>query len=155
MNKPVLQKDFSTRHDLIAAVCASSSFPFFASNWPCTLDTSRRIPRFLVDGWFAVPRNRAGCPDLAQAGVPVDRTITVSVFPKEMIGLTASDVRDCISPSIEDENTVWNLIQLATKPSSRRELTNAYESGWKDAEDWWHADQQQRTDANTATVAVA
>jgi hypothetical protein len=142
-NRPVLQSRFEDRQDLINAVCHSSTFPFFASNWPVAVCTAKKFPRVVIDGWFNVPRDRAGCPDFAHAGVEVDRTITVSVFPKELIGLKASADEDCISPPVESENHLWDLLRIATESSSREDLTTIYESGWKDAEDWFHADQKR------------
>jgi hypothetical protein len=135
-NRPVLQTVFEDRHDLVNAVCHSSMFPFFATNWPCALDTSKRIPRLVMDGYFTVARDRFGCPDFSMAGVDVDRTVTISVFPQETIGLNASLPEDCISPAMENGDQLQRLFQLATESSSRQELTAVYESGWADAERW-------------------
>jgi hypothetical protein len=169
----MLEYDFATPNDLIQAVCYSSTFPFFATNWPVALDTSflsssnnnnketpknrrRRLPRILVDGYFSVPRNRFGCPDLHTMAPPdrigdMERTITISVFPQAIIGLNASHPEDCISPLIEDEGDegkvqeqqMAGLLRLATQASSREELTQVYESGWYDAERWCRQQQLQ------------
>lgn len=136
--KDVLQTEFEDKEDLIRAICFSSMFPFFSSNFPFELDYSGNFPRLMVDGFFTVPRERFGCPDMSQI---VNRTVTISPFPKAKIGLNASLPEDCISPSIEesdDESTsqMSNLLRLATQASSREELVAVYESGWSDAEKW-------------------
>jgi len=148
--RSVHQTQFEHRDDLVKAVCHSSMFPFFSTNWPVTIDRtttaatvanakSRFVPRILVDGFFAVPRDRFGCPDFDLAdGIDVDRTVTVSPFPKDFIGLNASPVENCITPSYEDAFQIDRLFRLATQSSSAEELTELYESGFKDAEQWFH-----------------
>lgn len=136
-NRPILQTVFEDRDDLVNAVCHSSMFPFFSTNWPCALVTSKgMLPRLVMDGYFTVARDRFGCPDFQTAGVHVDRTITISVFPQQTIGLNASLPEDCISPMLEGGDQLQRLFQLATEASSRQELTAVYESGWADAERW-------------------
>jgi hypothetical protein len=39
-NRPVVETDFETSCDLKRAVCHSSTFPFFSTNWPVALDWS-------------------------------------------------------------------------------------------------------------------
>lgn len=144
-NRAVLQTIFDDRDDIVNAVCHSSMFPFFATNWPCALDTTKRmIPRLVMDGYFTVARDRFGCPDFQMAGVDVDRTVTISVFPQLLIGLNASLPEDCISPTVEGGDQQQRLFQLATESSSRQELTAVYESGWADAERWCCAQAQKR-----------
>ena len=130
--KSFLQTNFENREDLFRSVCWSCMFPFFATNWPCLLDTSQGFPRLMVDGYFSVPRERFGCPDFGDSS---DRTIGVSVFPKALMGIDAFDDHDCISPSPED-TTLGELFRLATEASSREELTKVFESGFQDAEKW-------------------
>jgi len=139
--------EFEDREDLITSICHSSTFPFFTTKWPAVVDTSRPgIPRLVVDGFFAVPRARFGCPDFAQcAGVHVDRTVTISVFPQDTIRLEASAPRDCISPPYDAEDgsrQMQTLLRQATQASSRTEYAQIYEAGWRDAERWCreHAD---------------
>ena len=38
----ILQQTFASRHDLFQAVSYSCMFPFFASQWPCMIDSSSR-----------------------------------------------------------------------------------------------------------------
>lgn len=141
--RAVHQTDFADRHDLIDSVCASSMFPFFSTNWPVTLDKreGRTLPRVVVDGFFAVPRTRFGCPDfdLADGIDDLDETVMVSVFPKELIGLEVPDDGShyCISPDPEGgAKQLERLLRLATESSSRKELYGVYESGFDDAERW-------------------
>jgi hypothetical protein len=136
-----LQTEFDSRQELFQAVSWSCMFPFFSTNWPCKLDTSSKngIPRLMVDGFFSVPRDRLGIPDFREE-ILVDRTIGVSVFPKEMVKLEAFDEDDCISPSLDDDdpNSVEanDLMRLATQASSREELTQVFEAGQRDADKW-------------------
>lgn len=137
LNRPILQTHFRDRDDLVNSVCYSSMFPFFATNWPCTVDWSnRRIPRLLVDGFFTVARDRFGCPDFHTASIHVDRTVTISVFPQQSIGLNASLPEDCICPEMESKEQMQRLLQIAIESSSRQELTKVFEDGWADAERW-------------------
>lgn len=147
------QSVFDDREDLVNAICHSSSFPFFTTPWPCVLDTSRRIPRLVVDGFFAVPRERCGCPDfdLVQAGGAssnVDRTVMISVFPRDKIGMQACAPQDCISPEDKGDGQLQNLLRLATQPATRQDYAAIYEDGWKDAERWCreHANAKQQDD---------
>jgi hypothetical protein len=69
----------------------------------------------------------------------VERTVTVSCFPHETVGLTASLKHDQISPEPDYDNPVGQMSELfryATQPSSRDELEALYERGWEDAERW-------------------
>ena len=131
--KSFLQKKFTNREDLFRAVSFSCMFPFFSTNWPCIIDTSSDglLPRFMVDGYFSVPRERFGCPEFHD----VDRTVAISVFPKHIIGISAFDNADCISPD-PDGLPLEELVRIATQASSREDLTKVYESGWEDAERW-------------------
>lgn len=155
----MLEFEFDTPADLIQAVCFSSTFPFFVSNWPVAVDVSSSLskrnqvlPRILVDGYFSVPRARFGCPDFETMAPShliegMERTITVSVYPQAIVGLDASHPQDCISPLIESGNTrdqMVRLLRLATQASSREELTELYESGWQDGERWCRVDSHRR-----------
>lgn len=151
---PVHQTEFDHKEDFIDAVCHSSSFPFFTSNWPVVLDYKKarkhefttfgythkfKIPRLVVDGFFAVPQDRFGVPDFELAGVDVDRTISITSFPREVIGLTR-DIHghDYIGPSLVDDGIqqTAKLLRLATQPSTASEYYELYDQGFQDAEQW-------------------
>jgi hypothetical protein len=153
--RPIHQADFEHKEDLINAVCHSSAFPFFASDWPVALSNSPdkpattitlgkqkfnlQVPRLVVDGHFAVPSHRFGCPDFELAGVDVDRTILVTVFPREIAGIKASfPPEDCISPELVDDgiSQSLDLLKLATQPSTASDLISVYDAGYADAERW-------------------
>lgn len=136
-NRPILQSTFEDIDDLIRAVSHSSTFPFFTTNWPVALDTSKKMPRLVVDGFFSVPRSSFGCPDFRMAGIELDRVVSVSPFPKDSIGLDASTRENCISPEEKGGDQLVKLLRLATQPTSREELTAVYEEGWTDAERWY------------------
>lgn len=149
-NEAILQTEFENHEDMTKAVCHSCTFPFFSSNLPVAIDFSSDglLPRVLVDGFFAVPRERFGCPDFEYMapGLDLDRTVTISAIPHDMIGLNVSKAHDQISPSMDagfDE-----FIRLATTVSSPEELTELYELGWKDAEEWCS---QERSGRYTAS----
>ena len=79
----------------------------------------------------------------------IERTITVSCFPHETVGLTASLKHDQISPEPDYENTVGQMQELfryATQPSSRKELDAMYERGWADAEKWSYEEDLRERD---------
>ncbi len=164
-SKSILQTSFENREDLFQAVSASCMFPFFATQWPCLLDTSckSKVPRLVVDGFFSVPRERFGCPDFEQAfttfdtdteinadtstrtsqPMKVDRTIAISVFPKTAIGMTAFDDDDVICPS-ENDISLESLFRIATQATSREDLTMVYELGYQNAEDWYRQEQNRQ-----------
>lgn len=153
-NVPVLHHEFTDQDDMIKAVCASCSFPFFASNWPVILDTSTDgiLPRVLVDGFFAVPRERFGCPDFEHANLKVDRTVHISTFPDSLSKLDLSiSPENRIGPS-SDDWAVEEILRLATQTSSREELTKVYEAGWADGEEWCSRHAKATTASNMATL---
>ena len=116
----VVQTEFDSLDDLIHAVSFSSTFPFFSDKWPVAVDTRQDMPRVVVDGFFTVPRNRLGCPDLnammASSCSNTDKSanndntkqkqqeaaiheILVACFPQEKVRLTAVPAERCISPT--------------------------------------------------------
>jgi hypothetical protein len=144
--KAIHQTDFSNAQELRDAVSHSSTFPFFVTNWPVALDTTGTYKAY-VDGFFAEPRDRMGCPSFENTGgaIEVDRTVGVCVFPRELVGWTAFDPQDCICPEINPDDPVGQLTELlalATQPSPASEHRRVYESGYMDAERWCR--QQQR-----------
>ena len=157
--------EFQNRDELIHTVCHSSMFPFFTSPWPVAIDPTHPgpFPRLVVDGFFAVPLERLGCPDFDLAGVHVDRTVFVTPFPHESTGLHTilASSQDCISPSaFEDDPHGLQLTKRllsSTQPLSREVLTESYEQGWKDAELWClrEQDRDSKSDKENGTNDIA
>lgn len=135
-NTAIHQKEFTDRQDLMDAVCHSSMFPFFTSYMPTNIDFSSSSPRLLVDGFFSVPLHRFGCPDFNDAGIQVDRTIAISVFPRELSGLNLMRRSNVISPPLKSAAQLAKLAFMACQSSSAHEMHQLYESGWSDAELW-------------------
>ena len=151
---PIHETEFDQKEDFIDAVCHSSTFPFFASNYPVALDYRNKggpqptlklgsmelqIPRLVTDGYFAVPGDRFGCPDFELAGVDVDRTILVTPFPRDAILLKKSiPEEDTICPEMIDNGIDQSaeLLRLATQPSPAEKHIHLYEAGYSDAERW-------------------
>lgn len=155
----VLKTQFGSRDELIEDVCNSSVFPFFTTNLPFVVrttspdskhseseedgeETSEKtqfaLPRVLVDGYFTVPRDRFGCP-IFPPEANVDREITLSVFPHESIGLTASQIQDQISPAKcakDPTDQLQRLLKIATSPSSAETHKEMYRCGQEDALRW-------------------
>lgn len=161
--RPIHQVDFEHREEFIDAVCHSSTFPFFASNWPVALDPvgggtasfklfgqekSLKIPRLVVDGYFAVPGDRFGCPDFDMADVDVARTVLVSVFPKEIVLKQGQKDEDIICPDLISDGIGQSadLLRLATQPSEASEMISLYDSGYEDAEKWCRNEERRRRD---------
>lgn len=166
-NRSVLRTNFETRGCLIDAVLDSSMFPWFTSNRPFRVKAGESpmvTPRITVDGVFTVPLSRFGCPDFRHADVAdhlpsrpkkhslarkteigkkmrksvPDRTVSISVIPHQLVGLTASKSHDKISPPIESNivSQVARLSRSAVLSSTAKELSQLYEAGWADAERW-------------------
>lgn len=168
-DKNILQTNFDSKDDFIEAICNSSMFPFFSTPWPCVIRGSKKkqnqnlqssskntrdnstpensnkinfalpsLPRLIVDGYFTVPRDRFGCPIFPDES-SVERTITISVFPHDTIGLTASNQRDRISPkisSVDSAGQLSMLFQRATQVSNDQACWEMYEEGVADAQRW-------------------
>jgi len=172
--RPVLETHFETRECLKEAVLNSSMFPFFSTNWPVRFSKQTKnrqnkgvlgsLPRIVMDGYFAVPFSRFGCPDFRmaergnfvmemedeveaelasqlkqKASTQVDRTVTVSVFPHDSVLMTDSSEHDRISPIFNQEDPIGQvkeLLERATQPLTRSQVHELYESGWADAERW-------------------
>jgi hypothetical protein len=128
-------------------------------------DSRFQIPRLMMDGVFSVPWDRFGCPILEDINVSssnssycVDRTIAVSVFPQHVLkwcgnGMGRFLKEDCISPSVggheSNHDVMIPLLRMAVMPSSRKELTQLFEMGGRDAELWCRQEEQrQRTKEN-------
>jgi hypothetical protein len=155
------QAEFQHKEEFIDTVCHSSTFPFFSTNWPAALDStggrratvafgrkfSLEIPRLVVDGFFAVPGDRFGCPDFELAGVDVDRTVSITSFPREVIGFQKSvAAEDCISPELDGDGIRQSadLLWKATQPLTSSQVMDLYDSGFQDAEKWCRGEETRR-----------
>ena len=154
-NRPVLDTYFDSKDHVVDSICNSSMFPFFSSNFPCRF--ARRtgfLPRIVVDGYFSVDRERFGCPCFNTMDHPrktmndeesdrssiVDRTISLSVFPHEVLKVDAFETHDQISPQLENPDDaseqMSTLFRLATECGTMEDYHMLYEKGWEDAERW-------------------
>ena len=139
-------QQFASRQALMHAVCDSSMFPYFTRNRPFRVVRNGRKPRVTVDGVFTEPLWRFGCPDMQkhdhhQQLTNLKRTVCVSVFPQEVVGLqlASKHKNDVIAPPLQAHNIVGQATHLALlmcTPGRRRDLTKLYENGWQDAERW-------------------
>jgi len=166
-NRPVFRCNFDSKEDVIEAVWSSCMFPFFLTNLPFgiqrphkkkpsstktvelikknatqkhekRLKLKLRIPRLVVDGYFSVPRERFGCPEFPPS-CNVTRTIMVSCFPHNVVGMVPSHERDQISPIIDQLNWTSYAQELfikATQPSTPESHLEIYELGKSDALRW-------------------
>jgi hypothetical protein len=133
-------------------------FPFFSTNFPCRFARQTGVlPRVVVDGFFSVDRNRFGCPDFKtmehqrkemeednrvdeSSKCSIDRTVSLSVFPHEVLNIQAFDSNDQISPQIHDPDNMSDqmstLFRLATQCGTKKDYYTLYEQGWEDVERW-------------------
>jgi hypothetical protein len=169
---PIHETEFGQKEDFIDAVCHSSTFPFFASNWPVALgyrnngsppaiklgNKELQIPRLVADGYFAVPGDRFGCPDFEMAGVDVNRTILVTPFPRDAILLKKSiPVEDTICPEMVDNGIKQSadLLRLATQPSPAEKHIQLYEAGYADAERWCQKEASRSKEGLLSKLGIA
>jgi hypothetical protein len=155
-NQPILQTTFTSLDDVMDAVCFSSTFPFFSDRWPVALDRREgRAPRIVVDGFFTVPRDRFGCPDLTQhhrdqyhhtvrqdsPEPPPFTEVLVSCLPPREVGLTAVPDHCCIGPAADalggtGGGGMAEFLKLATQCAPPDTYFRLYEQGLSDGEDW-------------------
>ena len=128
------------------------------------------FPRLLMDGYFSLPRPQFGCPIL-QDEFPdsgVERTVAITCIPQEYFGMeevfgTAAESRAILAGpprsnlvnqnnliSVNDscdETTPLGLpdiFRIATQPTSRGELTDLFDRGYRDAEAWCRREEDIR-----------
>ena len=119
----VNQKVFKSKSDLMKAVEASCTIPFYYSGLPFTtlLDGGRAI-----DGFFTTTRSRFGCPQ-----TQCEIEIAVCTFDHLAVGLTANTM--VISPRLLMDRygdadyhnhfySTLQLAQLALAPPQKRDL---------------------------------
>jgi hypothetical protein len=135
-NRPIHLTDFGVSSQSCQCRILFEYFSFlcyaFSSRY---IDTSQRFSRVAVDSFFfTVLRNRFGCPAFELANERVDHPVDMFAFPQEVFGIIAFASGDFIfiSPNFEGGSQVQDLVRIATKPSSTKELTQPFESGWAD-----------------------
>jgi hypothetical protein len=172
--KSYFQTKFENREELFRSVRYSCMFPFFTTNFPCLLDMEPvttptntnnigdrlPLPRLLMDGYFSVPRPQFGCPIL-QDEFPdsgVKRTVAITCIPQEIFGMKEvfgsklsskqnnNNNLISINDSCEETNplSTVDIFRIATKPTSRKELTDLFERGYRDAELWCRREEDNR-----------
>lgn len=134
--RPQVIESFASREDLIEVLLASCCVPFWFTQLPPYV-TCRGVPS--VDGFFAVPTSRFGCPDLPSP-------VNVLVCP-----FRADSIRRGRTPGEEEETTDWLSPQLDPDPSragmrqllrdaltanSREGVLRYFELGRRDAARW-------------------
>lgn len=127
-----LVTEWSSKGDLIDTVCASCNWPLFFSKWP--LVWCRRS--LAIDGYFALPRSRFGCPELR-----AERTVGVCCIPRmgDKVALDFSS-ENLIQPSAHPctqlpvDNSLW--FGWALKPAADDELKKMGELGREHAMLW-------------------
>ncbi len=165
LRKSHFQTKFEDREELFRSVGYSCMFPFFTTNFPCILDFDPvlkndgerlAVPRLLMDGYFSLPRPQFGCPIL-QDEFPdsgVDRTVAITCIPQELFGMkevfpSNSKTENnliCINDSDRgvDPLSATDIFRIATQPTSRKELTDLFERGYRDAEYWCRREEDNR-----------
>lgn len=93
-----------------------------------------------VDGFFAVPSHRFGCPY-----IPATRTVLVSPFPASSVRRGSSQEpeeeagTEWLSPElapVEDRASMRQLLRDALSKNQRKVLMQYYEWGRQDADRW-------------------
>ena len=204
VRKAHFQTKFKTREDFFNTVGYSCMFPFFTTNYPFIIEMNNdainnndanadndsnsnavnneniisnsrlQLPRFLMDGYFSLPRAQFGCPIFekdvfANANTDtgtdnaavVDRTVAITCIPQELFGMdtvfnnnnnnednegtsNTNNNNNLISISTDDEFTITDIFRIATETSSRKELTDLYERGYRDGENWCRKEVEQQ-----------
>lgn len=150
--KRCIVTDWESRADLIDTICASCNWPLFFSRWPFVWCRGQ----FALDGFFAVPRDRFGCPPLSGAdGLPPDRTVAVCCLPH--VRLEAFAQTDTIQPEQTEayplafERSEW--FSWALTPASDEELEAIVDCGREHARVWLEAQARELGAAGQVSVA--
>eukprot|EP00531_Pseudo-nitzschia_arenysensis_P004777 CAMPEP_0116117378 /NCGR_PEP_ID=MMETSP0329-20121206/1537_1 /TAXON_ID=697910 /ORGANISM="Pseudo-nitzschia arenysensis, Strain B593" /LENGTH=264 /DNA_ID=CAMNT_0003610931 /DNA_START=214 /DNA_END=1008 /DNA_ORIENTATION=+ len=149
----------------------TTNFPFILDFDPVLNNNSNgnrlALPRLLMDGYFSLPRPQFGCPIL-QEEFPesgVNRTVAITCIPQEIFGMeevfgTATESRSfaptanskennliSINDSCDETNplSTADIFRIATQPTSRKELTDLFERGYRDAEEWCRREEDNRS----------
>jgi len=121
--------EFRDKSDLIEVIIASCNWPLFFSRWPFVVCRGA----WALDGYFAVGRDRFGCPPL-----PATRVVACSALPR--VRLPAFGEADLIQPGRDDASAIpvddaeWFGWALA--PASDERLEEMVELGRRHARAW-------------------
>jgi len=125
--------EWSDKQDLIDTVAASCNWPFFYSAWPLV-----KVRGGLgLDGFFALPRGRFGCPDL-----PAARTLAVCALPRISLDFSAADTIQPGGPQYGlpagTSDAEW--FAWATSAAPEEQLDMMIELGERHADAWLQAE---------------
>jgi hypothetical protein len=114
------------------------------------------------DGMPSTTTGRQPSPILSSSSSKADRTIAISCFPADTIGMTAFSPENCISPSLtvdptqlETTASLSNLFRVATQPTSRQQLTDIFELGYLNAETWCRQEVKRKREAEDVMKSEA
>jgi len=169
--KSHFQTRFQNRQELFRSVGYSCMFPFFTTNFPCIVDFSAvtgasttsndddepqlPLPRVLMDGYFSVPRAQFGCPVLEDEfpDSGVDRTVAITCIPQDKFGMeevfgennkNSNNIISINDAAGNDPLGMVDIVRIATQPTSRKELTDLFERGYRDAERWCRIEEENQ-----------
>lgn len=122
--------EWTSKEDLIDTIAASCNWPLFFSRWPLVWCRGG----LAVDGFFAVPRERFGCPPL-----PDDfKTIAVTALPR--VKLQAFEGDALIQPGCRDGTSLpysdASWFQYAMKPADDATVEDMIALGKQHARRW-------------------
>jgi len=141
----VLLSSFEDQRGIIEAILASSCIPFYAASTPCC--SLGGWPA--VDGYFAVDRQRFGCPptgalrDIAVSPFNFDELAVGRIIPA---GFYSRDdgKNDLICPGlfspVELSTSELLTVALAQPPADDDVMARLFEQGTRDAEIWCRDD---------------
>ena len=122
--------EWSSKQDLIDCIAASCNWPFFFSRWPLVWCRGG----LAIDGFFAVPRERFGCPPL-----PGDFW-TIAITPLPRVQLPAFQGLSLIQPGCRDETALplsdASWFQYAMKPADDATVARMIDIGKEHARRW-------------------
>lgn len=129
-----LVTEWSCKQDLIDVITASCNWPFYLSRWPLV----RCRGAWAVDGFFAVGRERFGCPPLDAV-----REVAVTALPRVPVAAYGDDdliqagKRRALPISLDK----W--LRWAYTPALDAELEMLVDVGREHAREWAEADAER------------
>jgi hypothetical protein len=139
--------EWTSKQDLIDCICASCNWPLYFSRWPLVWCRGA----LCADGFFAVSRERFGCPPL-----PAERVVAISALPK--VKLAAFAEEDIIQPGRGEGRELpmdsANWFRYAMAPASDTTVDEMVELGRTHARLWVddHSHLQERAVVGPTSV---